>query len=325
MRSAAHLGMGMLLLAAVGSAGAQRVEKPIKVWGYSGMKPVMLRWEAVYAQKHPEVRFENEFHGAAAAAAGLYDGAADLVVMGREMWTADSMAFHWVFQYAPFGVKVLAGGAGAPSPSYSPVVIVNRVNPLREISMAQLDAVFGSLHKTAPENVRQWSELGVGGTLAHHAIKPVGFSEDQALGVFWRKQVLKEDYKPNPESELLHSEGAVVHAVEKDRAAIGYASETAVKSSNGVRVIKVDGVDASAEAIAEGQYPLTRRESLYVNRKPGESIEPEVEGFLLFCLGDEAQRQVRANEGYVSLPTEMRHRMENRIRGTWSGREGWKQ
>jgi phosphate transport system substrate-binding protein len=315
----------LFLAGAAGCIRAQSPQKSIRVWGYKGMEPVMLRWEAAYERQHPSVHFENQFYGAAAAAAGLYDDAADVVVMGREMWTADSMAFHWVFQYAPFSVEVLAAGTDAPPPSYSPVVIVNRENPLQQISMAQLDAIFGSLRKVAPGNLRQWNELGVDGALAQHAIKPVGFSEDEALGVFWRKRVLREDYKPNPASALLRSEADVVRAVEKDSAAIGYASGTAANASQGVKVIAVDGVAPTALTIANSTYPLSRRVSLYINRKPGAAIEPTVEGFLSFCLSNAAQTELRANEGYISLPTATRQRMEQRIRGPWDGKEGWKQ
>lgn len=299
-------------------ASAQEKPKPIRVWGYEGLKPLMLRWEADYQRAHPEITFENTFHGAAAAAAGLYDGAADVTVMGREFWTVDSMAFHWVFQYAPFSVDVVAAGDNAPMPSFSPVVIVNRANPLTAITVVQLDAIFGSEHKVAPANARQWSDLGVDVRRTGSAIIPVGFEEDAALQVYWRKRVLMEDYKPNPASLLLKTDTEIARRVAANPAAIGYTSGRAARAKVGVKVIPVDGVLPDGDAIAAGTYPLARRLSLYVNRKPGERIEPSVEGFLLFCLSDAAQDDLRPGEGFVALPAETRMKMQKRIQGDWT-------
>ena len=309
-----------------GMVCAQAQQKPIRVWGWEGLRPIMLRWESVYSREHPEVRFQNVFHGAAAAPAGLYDGVADIVVMGREWWPVDNMAFHWVYQYAPFGVGIVAAGTMAPKPSFTPVVIVNAENPLRAISLAQLDAVFGCEHKAAPANVRQWSELGVRGALAGRAIVPMGFGEDEPLGVFFRKRVLKEDYKPNPTSVLLqgaHADVEIADRVARDAGAIGYTSGAAASRVPGVKVIPAVGADgapveASAEEIEQGRYPLARTLSVYVNRKPGERLAADLEGFLLFVLSDAGQSSVRQEEGFLPLPEGKRSEARARVVGDWT-------
>src|SRR5690348_5092169 len=78
-------------------------EHVIRVWGYSGISSQMLQWENGYKTHHPDVRFHNEFHGAAAVMAGLYDGVGDLALMGREIWPVETMAYQWVYQQQPFG------------------------------------------------------------------------------------------------------------------------------------------------------------------------------------------------------------------------------
>ena len=164
------------------------------------------------------------------------------------------------------------------------------------------------------------SSENAGGGLVPVAIKPVGVGEDEALGMFLEERSFG-GFKPNPASALLRSEADVVRAVEQDSAAIGYASGTAANASHGVRVIAVDGVAPTALTIANSTYPLSRRVSLYINRKPGTAIEPAVAGFLLFCLSDPAQTELRANEGYFSLPTATRQRMEQKSQARgWQGR-----
>lgn len=313
------------LALACGTACAQEV-KPIRVWGYEGMRPLMERWEAKYAAEHPGVKFANVFHGAAAVPAGLYNNAADVVVMGREFWPVDSMAFHWVFQYAPFGVEVIATTPNAPTPSFTPVVIVNKANPMQAISVAQLDAVFGSEHTQAPANVRVWNDLAVSGALGRKTIVPVGFGEDEALGVFWRKRVLKDDYKPNAASVLLQgndADVAIARRVAGNLAAIGYTSARGAKIVPGVKVIPV--VDsqgheerATVEDVGTGEYPLARGLQVYVNRKPGQRIDAGVESFVLWMLSDEAQREVRVSEGFASLSKARREKDEARVLGEWT-------
>ena len=82
----------------------------IRVWGYNGLSDQLLRWESEYHELHPEVRFDNQLHGAAAVMAGLYDGVADVALMGREIWPVETMAYQWVYQQQPSGVIVATAG-----------------------------------------------------------------------------------------------------------------------------------------------------------------------------------------------------------------------
>ena len=321
-----RVGVLALLLASSLASSAQTFEaKTIRVWGYDGMRPVMLRWEAAFERTHPGVHFTNTFHGAAAAPAGLYDGVADIAVLGREWWPVDNMAFHWVFQYAPFGAEVVASSPTAPRPSFTPVVIVNAANPLQQISVAQLDAVFGSQHLAVPTNARVWRDLGVAGELSEKLIEPVGFGPDDSLGVFFRKRVLHNDYKPNPASVLLQGPAAdeeLARRVARDRNAMGYTSGEAAARERGVRTIAVvdaqgNAVQPSDPSISSGAYPLSRTLSLYLNRKPGERLPKELEEFLEFVVSDDGQKLV-AGEGFLPLSDKARHTHAARITGEWT-------
>lgn len=317
-------------------AHAQEQGKQIRVWAYEGMRPLVMRWETAFQREHTGAHFENTFHGAAAVPAGLYDGVADIAVMGREWWPVDNMAFHWVYQYAPFAVNVVSASATAPRASFTPVVIVNATNPLRKISTAELDAVFGSLHKQARQNIRTWGELGVAGAMTAKSIEPVGFGENDPLAVFFRKQVLKGDYKPNPASVLLEGSRAdeeIAARVARDDNALGYTSGSAAGRQHGVRVIPVAGpegepLDPRPEAIADSSYPLSRRLSILTNRKPGHRVVQPVEEFLMFVLSDQAQHEIHAEEGYLALPADERDRERKRILADWTRAEsnkGWKE
>src|ERR1700679_3361680 len=88
IRSLSGLALGICIACAAICACAQAASpdapapQVTRVWGYAGLSAQLLRWESEYQTLHPEVRFDNQLHGAAAVMAGLYDGVADVALMG---------------------------------------------------------------------------------------------------------------------------------------------------------------------------------------------------------------------------------------------------
>lgn len=285
----------------------------IRVWAYEGFSKQLLRWEAAYRSKHPEIQFKNELHGAASIMAGLYNGVADIALMGREIWPVDTMAYQWVYQERPFGVMVATAGLNGPGQAFTPVVIVNAGNPLKSISLSQLDAVYGSEHRAAPENIRRWGELGLRGTWASQPIHAYGFGAEDALGVFFRHDVLLSDFKPNPESHLFSDRDGnpvpaatrIIQAIAADPYAIGYTSLPQSTSVKILPIVKDSPIEAAEEKLLSHQYPLTRSISLYFHRESDKPVEPKLDGFIHFLLSAEAQNMIRSDEGLLPLSAEI--------------------
>ncbi len=291
------------------SASASPGRDLIHIWGYRGLAPVLLRWEAAYETIHPDVHFENHLNSPATVMAGLYDGVADLALMGRELWPVETMAYHWVYQQQPFGVVVLTAGLNAPDQSFTPVVIVNSSNPLTSISVSQLDGIYGSEHRIAPANVRTWGELGLTGKWAQQPIHAYGFGPEDSLGVFFRHDVLRLDFKPNPESKLLSDHDSATtsaadrinRAIAADPYAIGY---TRLSSGSTVKLLAVASPAVtwpSQATLASHQYALTRSLSIYCRRFPGKPLDPRLDQFLHFVLSSQAQDLVRPSDGFLPL------------------------
>jgi len=245
--------------------------------------------------------------------AGLYNGVADVALMGREIWPVETMAYRWVFQQPAFGVVVATAGLNGPGQLFTPVIVVNAKNPIASISLSQLDAIYGSEHRAAPANIRTWGDLGLTGEWASQPIHAYGFGPEDALGVFFRHDVLRSDFKPNPSSHLLsdHDVGnipaaqRIASAVAADPFAIGYTSsphEPSVKVlalSLPVEVLPTDGT------VKDHQYPLTRSISIYFRRISDKPIEPTLEGFVRFVLSPEAQALIHPSEGFLPLTPEL--------------------
>jgi phosphate transport system substrate-binding protein len=281
----------------------------IRVWGYSGLSDQLLRWESAYRKVHPEIRFENQLHSPAAVMAGLYNGVADIAIMGREIWPVETMAYRWVFQQLPFGVAVATAGLNGPGQSFTPVIVVNAKNPIASISLSQLDAIYGSEHRAAPANIRIWGELGLTGEWAAQPIHVYGFGPEDALGVFFRHDVLRSDFKPNPSSHLLSDHDAgkasaarrIALAVAADPYAIGYTSPPHDPSIKVLPLSLPDEIQPTDATVANHQYPLTRSISLYFHRIPDMPIEPKLEEFIRFVLSSEAQSLIDPSEGFLPL------------------------
>ena len=308
--------VALLALSTASSIAAQRLsalatprQELIHIWGYSGLAPLLISWEDAYEARHPEVHFENHLNSPATVMAGLYNGVADLALMGREIWPVETMAYHWVYQQQPFGLVVLTAGLNAPDQSFTPVVLVNASNPLTSISLSQLDAIYGSEHRIANANVRTWGELGLTGKWAQQPIHAYGFGPEDSLGVCFRHDVLRLDFKPNPASNLLsdHDNATtsaaqrITHAIASDPYAIGY---TRSPRSSAVRLLAVASptvIWPSEATVASHQYALTRSISIYCKRFPGKSLDPTINQFLHFLLSPEAQKLVRPSEGFLPL------------------------
>jgi phosphate transport system substrate-binding protein len=293
----------------------------LRVWAYDGVAPQLLRWEQAYTAQHADVRFENHMHGAAAVMAGLYDGVADVVFMGREIWPVETMAYRWVYQQQPFGIIVATAGLHAPGQMFTPVVLVNAHNPLSGISVSQLDAIYGSEHRAAPANIRTWGDLGLQGEWKDKPIHPWGFGGDDALGVFFRHDVLRMDYKPNPASHLLSDRDGsptpaaqrIAQAVAADPYAIGYASLPSTGGTKVVAVGEAEPIMPDDAALTSHEYAFTRSLWVYFRREPEKPLDPAVDGFVRFLLSPAAQSLVQPGDPLLSLTPELARKQIHKL------------
>jgi phosphate transport system substrate-binding protein len=316
-----------LAACALAFATASLAQKPapaphvLRVWAYDGVAPQLLRWEQAYTVQHADVRFENHMHGAAAVMAGLYDGIADVVFMGREIWPVETMAYRWVYQQQPFGIIVATAGLHAPGQMFTPVVLVNAHNPLSGISVSQLDAIYGSEHRAAPANIRTWGELGLQGEWKDKPIHPWGFGGDDALGVYFRHDVLRMDYKPNPASHLLSDRDGsskpaaqrIAQAVAADPYAIGYAS---LPSSGGTKVVAVGEsttILPTEDTLSTHDYAFSRSLWVYFRREPEQPLDPAVDEFVRFLLSPAAQSLVQPGDQLLPLTPDLARKQIHKL------------
>ena len=185
--------------------------------------------QAQFAGHHPEEIFSNRLYGAESTIAGLYTGVTDIAFMARELREPmERMAFQWVKLTLPFVIEIANAGFRSDRPSAQLGVFVHQDNPIEALSLASLDAIFGAEQKRGPRNARLWGDVGASGAWASRPIHPVGPIVDSIAALFFRRAVMLDSRKWNPDYRILTDNSAVLLALRADPAAITFAPVTLV-------------------------------------------------------------------------------------------------
>jgi phosphate transport system substrate-binding protein len=303
------------------------VSGTIRAWGNDEMAALMTAWEKGFQRFQPNIRFEDRLMGPASAMAGIYTGVADLSVMGHELLKEESMAFEWVFRYQALGIEVATASLDVHGNNATLVVFVHRDNPISKLTLAQLDAIYGSEHKRGPANIRNWGDLGLTGDWAKQQIHPYGYAPGSEAGSYFRQRVLQDSYKWScelkeieniqlPSGKVVDAGPRLLEALAKDRYGIAYAKllyanpqvkalALATASSASVAPSKAD--------VQRRSYPLTRSMLVYLNRDPAKPLDPKLQEFLRYVLSAEGQQEVLREGGYFPLSAKVARQQSRKL------------
>jgi len=282
----------------------QMVSGTIRSWGNDQMKRLMSTWEEGFRKYQPGVSFETKLFGTGTAVAGLYGNVADLALMGRETTATEVMAFEWVFKYKPLGVEVATGSLDMPGKTFAVGAFVHKDNPITRLTLAQLDAIFGSEHRRGQRNIRNWGELGLTGEWKDQPIHPYGYDFETNTGAFFRNAIFNGSDKWNCDVEEF-DEARITNALAQDRYGIAYSSLHYINPQ--VKMLALSEAERgpyylpTKETLIARTYPLTRAARIYVNRVPGQPLDSKVREFLRYVLSWEGQQAVVAEGDFLQL------------------------
>lgn len=263
--------------------------------GSTALSNLVSLWAEAFSLRDPAVSLTIADPGSAAGLASLLNGSAEAVLISTPLNEAQRQRFIDRYNYAPTTTPVALDGVA---------VFVNTSNPLANISLPQLDAIYSRTRRCgAKKSIRSWGELGVGSALAQLPINAVGLSNGSgAYSLFRRKALCGGDF--HPDVKALPGPGGVQAAISGDRTAIGFAS-SALRDP-GLRAIPVarrngePAISPTAEAIRSGRYPLARTLAIAYNLPPGREISPALRAFLDFTRSAQGQA-IATKAGYVKL------------------------
>jgi phosphate transport system substrate-binding protein len=267
--------------------------------GSDTMNNLMTLWAEGFGGVYPNVKVQIEGKGSSTAPPALIGGTAQFGPMSRTMKASEIDEFEKKFGYKPLGIRVAIDGLS---------VFVNKDNPLNQLTLQQVDAIFSKNRSCgASSEVRTWGELGLTGTWADKPVSLYGRnSASGTYGYFKEHALCKGDYKDTVKEQP--GSASVVQGIEKDLYGIGY-SGIGYKTS-GVKALALAAkpgqpfVTDEFENVLAGKYPLSRFLYVYVNRKPGEPLDPTVKQFLTYALS-RAGQEVVVKDGYLPMTAKM--------------------
>jgi phosphate transport system substrate-binding protein len=267
--------------------------------GSDTLNNLMTFWAEGYKKEYPNIRIQIEGKGSTTAPPALIQGTSQLGPMSRTMKAEEIDAFEKKYGYKPTAVRVAVDGLA---------VFVNKDNPIKGLTLQQVDGIFSQGRACGGKAINQWSDAGVTeGAWAHQPISLYGRnSASGTYGYFKEHALCKGDYKATVKEQP--GSASVVQGVTEDKYAIGY-SGVGYKTS-GVRAVPIAAkagspfVEDSQENILSGKYPIARFLYVYVNKAPNKPFDPLVREFLKFVLSQQGQETV-VKDGFIPLPAKI--------------------
>ncbi|ANC00909.1 MULTISPECIES: phosphate ABC transporter substrate-binding protein PstS [Pseudomonas] len=307
--------MAALTFAAAGVAAANAVAAVdpaiptyTKTTGVSGnlssvgsdtLANLMTLWAEAYKKEYPNVNIQIQAAGSSTAPPALTEGTANLGPMSRKMKDVELQAFEQKYGYKPTAIPVAVDALA---------VFVHKDNPIKGLTMAQVDAIFSSTRLCGGKaEIKTWGDVGVTGDLANKPIQLFGRnSVSGTYGYFKEEALCKGDFKPNVNEQP--GSASVVQSISSSLNGIGYSGigyKTA--SVKTVALAKKEGgefiEDNEANAL-NGTYPLSRFLYVYVNKAPNKPLAPLEAEFVKLVLS-QAGQQVVVKDGYIPLPAKV--------------------
>ncbi len=275
--------------------------------GSDTMNNLMALLAEGFKQHYPNVRIQIEGKGSSTAPPALISGTAQLGPMSRKMKVSEIDAFEKKYGYKPTAVVVAIDALA---------VYVNKDNPIRCLTIPQVDAIFSSTRRCGyPRPIRRWGDLGLTGPWANQPIRLYGRNAASGTyGYFKEHALCRGDYRS--EVKELPGSSTVVQSVATDRYGIGYSGigyrTASVRAVPLARKPGAKCVAATPENALSGRYPLARTLQIYINKPPNRPLDPLVREFLLFALSRQGQATV-IKSGYIPLPEKFAQRERKKI------------
>lgn len=298
------LGLGVATTSIAGSKLDSKLPEYSKSSGVSGnlssvgsdtLANLMTLWTEQFSKLYPNVNIQVQAAGSSTAPPALSEGTSNLGPMSRKMKDKEIQAFEKKYGYKPTAIPVAIDALA---------VYVHKDNPIKGLTIPQVDAIFSANRKCgAKNNIAKWGDAGMTGSWKNRSVQLYGRnSVSGTYGYYKKKALCKGDFKSSVNEQP--GSASVVQSVSSSINGIGY-SGIGYKTS-GVRAVpltKKPGkpfIAATPENAANKTYPLSRFLYVYVNKAPNKALPPLEREFIKMILSKQGQ-QVVIKDGYVPL------------------------
>lgn len=259
--------LASLVLATLTLAPGAALAGGFSLKGSDTMVILGQRWAEQFMKSHPGVEIQVTGGGSGTGISALINATTDICQASRAMKPAEKEKLRE--RHSTPGVEIPVAKDGLS-------IYVNAANPITEISVEQLKAIYTG-------KITNWKD--VGGPDG----KIVLYSRENSSGtyVFFKEEVLGgADYSPR--AQTLPGTAAVVNSVSKEKLGIGYGGAAYAKNLKILKVKKDAGgpaITPSKETVHDGSYPLSRPLYFYLRSKPS----GDVDAFVSWVLSADGQ------------------------------------
>jgi len=261
--------------------------------GSDTLANLMTMWAEEFNRVYPNVNIQIQAAGSSTAPPALTEGTSNLGPMSRDMKDDELEAFEGKYGYKPTAIPVAVDALA---------VLVNKDNPVKGLTMEQVDGIFSSTYKCGGADIENWGDAGVSAWTSKSIQLYGRNSVSGTYGYFKEHALCKGDFKSNVNEQP--GSASVVQSVTSSVNGIGYSGMG--YTTSGVKMVplaKKGGktfVEATPENALAGTYPLTRYLYIYVNKKPNQPLAPLENEFIKMVLSKTGQ-QVVIKDGYIPL------------------------
>ena len=261
--------------------------------------------------------------------AGITSGTADIAFIGREGYRSEIRGFKGRFGYEPLGIEISSGSFGTPHKTFSLEVFAHRSNPIKGLSMAQAEAIFGCA-QPGMKAIRTGAIVGVTGAMASHPIHVYGYQFDTGMAGFFNRVVLHDagtwndalkdfDNGRDAAGEVINAGVYILKALADDPGR-HCLCEPAVHESDRSNSLGLRSMRAALmwrqrrrpSGTAAIRSIASRRCISIV--KPGTRVDPKVKEFIRYILSREGMQAVSDDGSYTPLTrhvaAEQRHKLD---------------
>ena len=299
----------------------QMVSGVIRVSGHGSakipwMRQLLAAWEKDFQRFQPGIKLEYRMYGTSSAIPALYNGVADIAILGEEIDPAAVRTFERVRHYPPLGVDVFTGSVDIRNIDYAQMVFVHKDNPITKLSLTELDGILGTEHRRGTTNIRTWGQLGLTGEWADKPVTPYSWRIDDSFGIFLQNYVMQGSHHWNCDlrefSHIYRADGTIydhgqqiLDNLAKDR--YGIAVSNIRYANANVKALPLGATPdgpfyaVTKQTLIDRTYPLARIIPAVIDRRPGMPVDPRLKEFLRYLLSREGQQVVLDDGRYLPL------------------------
>lgn len=267
--------------------------------GSDTLANLMTLWAEDFKRLYPSVTIQIQAAGSSTAPTALTEGTANFGPMSRKMKDNEIQAFEAKFGYKPTAIPVAIDALA---------VYVHKDNPIKGMTIADVDAIFSSTRKCGgKKDITNWGAAGLTGEWVKRDVQLFGRNSVSGTYGYYKEVALCQGDFKNGVNEQPGS-ASVVQSVSTSLNGIGYSGIGYKTSSvRAVPLAKTVGgafVDATPENAISQAYPLSRYLYVYINKAPNKPLDPIVIEFIKSVLSKQGQEAV-VKDGYVPLPAKV--------------------